>query len=104
MELRSKEVKPNILLQNDGFLVNTSTRQLIVELSLTLGERVANTQGILLPSPLEALFSSFHPFAQVINDILSHFSLRFKAKLPIISRRNNVYHVVVCAKTSALVT
>ena len=52
MELRSKEVKPNILLQNDGILINTSTRQLIVELSLTLGERVANTQGILLPSPL----------------------------------------------------
>ena len=52
MELRNKEVKPNALLLNDGFLVNKPTRQLIFELSLTLGERVANTQGILLPSPL----------------------------------------------------
>ncbi len=52
MELRNKEAKPNVLLQSDGILINKPTRQLIVELSLTLGERVANTQDILLPSPL----------------------------------------------------
>ena len=53
MELRSKEVKPNILLLNDGFLVNKPTRQLIFELSLTLGERVQIHKAYYSPLPLE---------------------------------------------------
>ena len=53
MELRSKEVKPNVLLLNDGFLVSKPTRQLIFELSLTLGERVQIHKAYYSPLPLE---------------------------------------------------
>ena len=72
------------------------------------GDRMAKTLGIPLPSPLGEglgvrLFLSFHPFAQILNNIFGHFCLRFKAELLFLSSRNNAYHVVVCSKTSALV-
>ena len=69
---------------------------------------MANTQGIPLPSTLgeavgETLLSTFHSFAQIINNIFGHFGLRFKVELPILGIRNNINLIVIRAKTSTLV-